>query len=259
MKYGCSAHIPETRMVKEAGYDYVVYRGKEVAALTEEDYQETVRLLKDTGLPCISLNAYCSDDLVVAGPAYDREKTLAYARLLAPRAAALGVKTVGVGSPAARRIPEDFDRTKALSQFAEFLADTAAVFGEYGIAVSIEPLGYCFCNLVNRMDEALALADMLTPPMDLTIDYYNMEQSNEADLDLQPYIGRVAHVHVSDDEGDCYRRCPLLPEKKQLHQERMRQLAQLGYDGYVTLEIDLALDPESISGTLRMLKESLSN
>ena len=110
------------------------------------------------------------------------------------------MRTIGVGSPAARRIPEDFDRKTAQAQFAEFLSDTAAVFGQYGIGVSIEPLGYCYCNLVNRMDEALALADTIAPPMDLTIDFYNMEQSGEADLDLDPYAGRIAHVHVSDEK-----------------------------------------------------------
>ena len=74
---------------------------------------------------------------------------------------------------------------------------------------------------------------------------------------MRPYAGRIAHVHVSDDRGDCYQRSPLLQEKTQIHQERMRALWECGYDGYVTLEVDLPLDEGEISETLQVLKNSI--
>lgn len=241
MKIGCSAHIHELPAVEEAGFDYVELRGREVAALAPADLACLESQCER--LPCLGLNAYCPPEIVIAGPGFDRRRAQTYAETLAARAVRLGVRVVGIGSPASRVLPEGFSYDLAAEQAKSFTKDTAEAFGRYGISVGFEALGYCFCNFINHMSEAAALVESLgIPSAGIILDFYNMELSGEAQLPFAPYISRILHVHLSDDLGTPDRRSFLRPEKLPLHEARVKALISAGYAGALTLEIDTPVD-----------------
>lgn len=255
MKIGCTSKLSELEIIRSAGYDYLVLQGKEVASIDEREFQRLLRNVQRTHLPCVSLNAYCREGIYIAGPRYNRGDNKRYAEQLSRRAGALGVHNVGIGSPAARQIPLGFDMETAWSQTIEFMDETAEVFAEKNILVGIEPLGYCFCNLINCLGEAAVLMDALKNQIGITLDFYNMEQSFEADLDLTPYIANIIHAHISDDFGSCFQRSPLKKNRYAVHRERIKRLLAYGYTGDLTLEVDTPAIEEDLAESAEFLHE----
>jgi len=253
IKIGYCAGVSEVAEAKRIGYDYVDLRGRELAALSGEDFSALLAELKELELPCLNINAYCGPEIVIAGPGYDRAKSRAYAEALAPRAAALGVKCVGIGSPGSRQLPEGFDRALAQRQAAEFLRDAQEVFGAVGANAAFECLAWGMCNFVNLMSEAAEIARQ-APGSGLIMDFYHLELNGEGDMDLTPYVPMIFHAHISDDAGTVKRRTPLRPDKYALHAKRIRALIAAGYRGNLSLEPDGALDGAAAAESLAFLR-----
>lgn len=127
-----------------------------------------------------------------------------------------------------------------------------------GIRVCVEALGTCYCNFINRTEEAFRLAEETgMENVGVVLDFYNMEHMNEADrslTDLDP--GKIFHAHISDDDGSPRRRSFLQPGKAEIHIRRIRGLIQTGYTGGITLETDLPLDKERAGRSLDILRQA---
>lgn len=256
MEYGIVIASRDYEAARDSGYDYVEFSGREIAALDAPAF-ETLRQQVTDGPPCLGLNAYCPAQVVIAGPGFDPDMARRYAEGLAVRAAALGVRVVGVGSPFSRTLPAGFDRALAWRQAVRFFRETALAFAGCGIEVCVEALGPCYCNFVNRLDEAVRLAQEADQPnLGVVLDFYNMEHSGEADADLRPYASWIRHAHISDDAGDPRRRAYLRPDRRAVHAQRVQGLATAGYDGRISLEIDVAYDAREAAQSLQMLRQT---
>lgn len=254
MRIGCGARIEELALVKEYGFDYVELRGRALMAMSLREVEELRGQLEARGLPCLAINAYCPPEITIAGPRYDRARARRYAEELSLRAGLIGAKKIGIGSPCSRTLPEGYDRALARRQCGEFLADTAEVFAKEKVETGIEPLGYCFCNFINHLEEAYELAVSLDGyPVGITLDFYNMEQSGEADIELERFADRIIHAHISDDWGSPNLRSPLDAEKLALHAARVEKMMKAGYDDTLTLELDVPMD-EAARESLRMMR-----
>lgn len=256
MQYGCTATIQECSLVQKAGYDYVEISGKAIAAMPEEEFNNFTKSLT---IPVLRMNAFAPADVIITGPGYDRTRTITYARHLVQRANRLGVTMIGVGSPLSRTVPADFDPCTANKQIGEFLTDVSAIFSPYGIKVCLEPLATCYCNTVNTLAEALNIVrDINDINIRIVLDFYNMEHMGEADICLKDAVPYIIHGHISDDDGNPRSRSYLKPEKKLLHQRRVKGLVDLGYKGNFTLETDVPFDQERAIASLTILKDAAS-
>ena len=251
MLFGYSA-LPEYCMAaKETGYDYVELPGKIIAAMSDREFTAFADKLS---IPALRMNAFCPPEVVIAGPGYDIELVRQYAKGLAPRAAALGVEMAGIGSPMSRNLPKGFDRALARNQIKEFLIETACIFDHYGIYVCLEALASCYCNTVNTLKEAVEIVRILDcHNIKIVLDFYNMEHMGEDDISDVPFI----HVHISDDDGSPSLRSYLKPEKREIHQNRLRKLTESGYDGCVTLELDVPYDPLRAAYSLDIQRQAV--
>ncbi len=262
MKIGCSVlNEKELEIAADTGYDYVEFKGRFLAGLSEKEVDRISRILGSYNLLSYGINAYCGPELQMSGELYDPEKTRSYAMDMANKVSKLGTKIVGVGSPFSRRISPGDDRGSALLQMQEFLEITARCFEPYGITVCLEPLAPVFCDLVNDTVEAGEMIDKINSchNLGIVIDYYSMELSGEDKKDISPFFDRIKHVHMSDDLGDIFKRSYLLPEKRHLHRERIFFLKEIGYKGNVTLEMDMPADKEKAAESLRsfMIKNGI--
>ncbi len=255
MKFGCVVNPQEYAAAEAAGYDYAELSGRAVSAMTPAGFAELERMISGSRIPCLGLNAYCPREVVIAGPGFSAETAKAYAQKLLPRAAALGVKMIGVGSPYSRTLPGGYSRSLAWEQARTFFETTARVFEDVGITVCVEALGACYTNFINTLDEACRMArETARPNLKAVIDFYNMERNGEADIPLEPYIAWIAHAHISDDAGDPLKRWFLRGGKRARHIALLRRLIAAGYPGDVTVEIDLPVEPCAAAETLRILK-----
>ncbi len=245
MKVGCTAHIPEIPAIHAMGFDFVELRGREVSALSGPEMDALEQQMDQLSLPCLSLNAYCPPGIVIAGPGFDLRRGRDYAEALARRAARLGVAVIGIGSPSSRRLPEGFDRRLAWEQARAFTSETAEAFAKYGIKTGFEALGFCYCNFINRVEEALKLSESLDHAhAGLTLDFYNMERAQEDSMALDRCAPHILHVHISDDlNGDPEKRAFLRADRFAVHRERLRRLVAVHYDGTLSLEVDIPSGP----------------
>lgn len=245
-------NISELETVKAAGYDYLEMKGKYLVCLDESDFLKVCRDLQESRFLCGGLNAYCPKEVVIAGPGYDLRRVKEYADACATRAAAVGVRRVGIGSPQSRMLPDGFDRKKANLQLMDFLKATAESFGKFGIRICLEPLAPCYCNYVNTMEEAAEIVDRIGwETIGLVADFYNMEYTQEADRDMTPFLPWLYHVHISDDAGGPDRRSYLKEERARVHQARINRLYDSGYRGAVSMEMDV---PASLTPAIQSLE-----
>ena len=118
----------------------------------------------------------------------------------------------------------------------------------------LEPLGRCFCNFINDLSEAEEIIVRVgAKNLGMVVDFYNMEQNGDADQDLGKYLSVILHAHISDDAGDPYKRDFMRPEKKEIHQNRVRRFYEAGYAGRISVEIDEPVIREKASSSLAML------
>ena len=257
MLVGCTAKIGEYDLVSKSGFDYIELAGKVVAILNDDEFEKLRMTIKHGSLPCLALNAYCDSDIIIAGPGFDIKNAQEYAKRLALRADKLGVKVVNIGSPKSRILPADYNRDLADEQIQQFYSVTADEFAKYNIIVTVEALGYCFCNYINKIDEALSIVKNVNKNnLKFVLDYYNMQQSNEENADITPTLPYLAHVHTSDDAGSPQLRSYFKKDRYSVHENHLRNLKQLGYDGTITIEIDVPFDVDEAKSSLELIRQA---
>lgn len=258
MQIGCGLIQKEDiKAAKRVGFDYVEMMGKHLASLPPKEFSEIVRELECQGLRCLGINGYCPKEIVIAGPGFDTKAVRAYARGLAGRAAVIGTRYVGIGSPNSRILPKGFPQQEAVRQLKKFLSITAEEFGQFGITVCLEALAPCYCNFINRMDEAIQVVrEMDMESIRVVLDYYNMEYTSEADGDPETWLEYIAHVHISDDDGSPCLRSFLGAERSAVHKKRLKRLYDAGYGGNITIEVDIALEEGRAKDSIIMIRDS---
>ena len=256
MRYGIVVTPQEYEAACTSDYDYVEFAGRQVAAMSDAQFDRLKAAVARGRKPCLGLNAYCPPEVAMIGEPFSEDAARAYAQHLARRAYALGVQIVGVGSPFSRILAPGFHPQRAWEQAVSFMRETSRAFASYGITVCIEALGPCYCNFINLLEEAERLRELTNEPnLKLVIDFYNMEHSHEADIPLYAYAGKIAHAHISDDAGSPRARSYLKTDKQDVHRARLARLKeQTGYDGCISVEIDVPFDAEAAAESLRILK-----
>ena len=257
MQVGCCTSLDNYLAVQEVGFDYIEVSGRALGTLCESDFLDFYTLLTRNELPCLALNAYCPTEVVIAGPGFDISKPRAYAEKIVQRASKIGIKVVNIGSPKSRSLPNGFDYDLALFQARSFFYDTAEVFRPYGISITVEALGNCFCNFINTLDEAESFLESLYPVenMGLVVDFYNMRQSNDTDVDLCRFGNQIFHAHDSDDLNDPYLRSFYKTENADVHQKDIQRLKVIGYKGGISIETDVAFDKEAAFYSLNLIRQ----
>ena len=252
MLAGMTVAPEEAALAAAAGFDYVELSGKAVTAMPEDAFASLVQTLAHAGIPCLGLNACCPAEVTIAGPGFDPQAVDRYARALARRAEALGVRVIGVGSPLSRRLPPGYPTGRARAEATAFLRILRDRTAGAGVTVCVEALADCYCNFVNTLPEAAELAALAG--CRVVLDYYNMERMGEADTDVRPYLPLIAHAHISDDDGSPRLRAPLKAEKAEVHRARIRRLREAGYDRTMTLETDIPFSSARAAESLGLIR-----
>lgn len=222
----------------EAGFDYVVLPGVEIAKMTDDEFNLLLKTINENNITVSGYNAYCNGETPIVGDGFSTEKTREYARLMCRRGKALGIKNIGIGAPFARKLPEDYDSEKAFEQGAEFIKITAQEAEKYGFNVLVEGLSRYYCNFVNFLYEAYRLMKKVDMPnVKMVVDFYHMKFNGELPEKAFNFLPNCLDVHISGSKGKTKRPFVGYSDKKEL--ERIsRVLKTEGYNISVTLEPD---------------------
>jgi sugar phosphate isomerase/epimerase len=251
-------NFDDLEKIPSLGFDYIEVMGKSIAAAGDLEFQVLRERIVSLDLKVYGLNAFCSPQIRMIGAEYDREAVEKYCKTVAERAAAIGAKIVGIGSPRSRILAPGYPKEKAEKEFIDFLTTACAACSPYGIRVCVEPLAGQYCNFVNTLEEALHYVDVLKDrEMGIIADLYNMELDGRGDEDLSELASKITHIHTSDDDGSIWKRSYLDPERAEIHIRRIRDLVRAGYRGNLTLETDLGIECSRAAGSLEILHRAL--
>ncbi|MBR1456140.1 MAG: sugar phosphate isomerase/epimerase [Oscillospiraceae bacterium] len=254
MLFGCCIkNVEDVARVRDAGYDYFEFSAAALAAMSAAEFEALVQASEAARLPCLGLNSFSSGTPALIGHAFSLEELGDYLLALCRRAGRLGVKTLGIGAPKARILPEDYPRAVANTQMREFLVLASLIAEHQGIRLVLEALHDRSCNYLNTVEEALIyLKAARLDDVGLVLDFYHMEVMGEGLDRIALAAPRLLHTHISTCGPALERSFPLMDELEK-YRAILTALREAGYDGTLSVEPN-AYEPEKAPETLRMLR-----
>lgn len=179
-----------------------------------------------------------------------RQRTAGYLGDLARLCRDLGGDVMVFGSPQQRNRTEGQTLEQAMENAAEVLRDVVPVLEETSVRIALEPLGPAEGDFLNTAAEARRLAAMVgSDQIQLHLDVKAMssEQTPIPQL-IRDNADALIHFHANDPN----RQGPGMGEVD--FQPILEALRQIGYDGWVSVEVF-----DYSPGVERLVTESMEN
>jgi D-psicose/D-tagatose/L-ribulose 3-epimerase len=158
------------------------------------------------------------------------------------------------GSPQQRNAIGEVTPQEATQIFTEELARLAPRAEAAGVRILVEALPRNQSNIINRLDDAVAVVEQIgSPAVGTMFDTHNAVDETEPHVDLiRRRIGYIDHVHVNEIDG----REPGTGSYD--FSSMLSALIEMGYAGWISLEVfDFSRGAEAIArGSLEYLKGS---
>ena len=204
---GCCARGKDIPMVQDFGFDFLELPGAVVARMEEPEYRELKETVKSLSVPATNMNMALPGDVKLCGEDYDLSYTREYFRQICGRAAELGVRGIGVGSPNSRADISAFPEETAWAQAQESIGAFCETAAPYGITILWETLSAGEANFGIRMRKGLEklvlpLLNNGTENTGLLCDLFHLNENGETVQDLEAVLPYVRHVHIAGSEKE---------------------------------------------------------
>ncbi|MDA0841485.1 MAG: sugar phosphate isomerase/epimerase [Planctomycetota bacterium] len=173
-----------------------------------------------------------------------REFTIDYLNELVRLCADLGAKTLVFGSPAQRNLLEGVSFGQAWEYAKTAFGRAAVTAGEKDVYLLMESLPAPECNFIQTLDDAMKMVnDVGHPNFQMMVDVKSMSAEGKPLDEMILGVGdKLKYVHANDANrrGPGFGKTDFRPV--------LGALAQMGYDGYVSVEVfDYSPDPVTIA------------
>jgi sugar phosphate isomerase/epimerase len=239
-------HFPSVGIVSTPDHDTLLYKagfhflitsiGNYVSPRQVSDQQFRINLgkFKDLQLSLHAFNIFFPGDLKLVGPEMNENKIMEYAEVVFKRVKEAGVKMIVWGSGGARRIPDGFDKVRAIAQFTNIARKLAIRAELYQITLVLENLNSSETNFINTVAEALDIVKNVNHPnLRLNIDIYHMLRENESPDIIEKAREYIVHCEIAEKEH----RSPPGTSGTDFR-PYLLALKKAGYTGNVFLECD---------------------
>lgn len=231
---GVVVPVDQCLLVEQCGYDF--WEGTVGQFLVpdkpEDVFQANLEKMRQSKLPVPAVNVFLPGNLKVVGPEANEEAVLKRAETTFPRMKQAGTGILVFGSGGARRVPDGFDKDEAKNQFVRLNRKLGSLAERFGVTIVLEPLNYGETNLMNTVEEGLAMAiEVNHPQVKLLVDIFHMLRNNEPPESILKAKDWIRHAHIAEKEkrtppgtaGDDFR--PYLAALK-----------KIGYTGALAIE-----------------------
>lgn len=233
MQIGVSASFRKENDVKDH-VDFIEenVQGLLVGEKDETAFKEATAGLDESSLPVLAANCFLPGAIRSVGPEIDMDRLRRYVKNVMTRAEQVGIRTIVFGSGGSRKLPDGYDRDKALDDFVEVTKEVAPLAAQHAVTVVIEPLNRGECNFINSLAEGAEVVRRVNhPSVMLLADVYHMLRDGEAAEEIRTYGELLRHVHIAEKEkrsapgveGDDFR-------------EYFRALKDVRYSGPISME-----------------------
>jgi sugar phosphate isomerase/epimerase len=257
MIYSCCTSINNYDLLVKTGYNRIILSATDIALMDPDTFEQLSKTLANGPVKCRALNKFCTPDLVLCGEGFSIEAVTAYIRLLAGRAAQIGVRYIGIGASDSRNFRDGFPREIAAAQLKLSLTEISRVCSGYDIEALIEPVCDLECNNITTTDEALALIEELEiSNLNIVFDTYHAFMMGEDDAPLRRAMKYVKLVHIAQNIDG--RRHYLRQENIDEYRVYTRALLENGYDDEISVEAFFGEPELELAGTLEIMKRLCS-
>ncbi len=228
---------PLSRSLERAaglGYESVELTGEPDA----HPIPETAKLLADYGLRCWGAGSVMRGERNLAAPdAAQRARTVEYLRSTARLSAELGGSVLTVVPATVGLVVPEGPADREWAHVVEGLQAVAQETQRLGLALAIEPINRFETYLVNRADQALALAEDVGYGCGVCLDTFHLAMEESDLLEAIELVGpRLHDFHVADNNR-------LAPGMGSLDWPRIvAALERIGYAGALAAEFMPAVD-----------------
>jgi len=202
------------------------------------DTREVRALLKEHGQRCWgAVTLTLGERNLVARDAAQREATVDYMKRVVTMVQELDGEIVSLVPVTVGKVVADGTPEEEWKWLVEGVKEVYHHAERAGVRVAIEPLNRFETYLINRCDQALALADAVGPNCGVCLDVFHMN-IEEADLHaaFRHAKGRIHDVHLADSNR-------FAPGMGQLDFGAILEtLRGVGYDGALSLEFVATVD-----------------
>lgn len=236
MEIGCCGLTDSYEIVAEMGYDYIELSARQIMLLSDKAFDDFRLLYENTALPCRGFNDFCNADLPLVGPDRDAEKINAYCADVVRRGSVLGIRSIGIGAPFARILPDGYPKETADREMMDFLTTLNRHAKPAGIMILLEAVHQGLCNYLCYTKEAFDIVQRFQDEnVRMVLDYYHAAVMKEDMHDFSYVMPYVKHLHYSSDlEGHArgyVRECDV----EELF-SYLKEAAENGYAGGISVE-----------------------
>lgn len=233
---GCCGSTASYGKIAEMDYDYIELSARQLMTLSDEEFRSFLTLYRNTGFPCRGFNDFCGPELPLVGPESSLNALTRYTEQVCMRGQALGIRTVGIGAPQARRLPEGYPAERADAEMAAFLRAASPIAARYGIVLLVEAVHQYLCNYMTRTEDALKMVRSLQlPNVLMVLDYYHAQVMGEDLHALAGVMPFVRHLHISTNL-EHHVRGFLRQEDLALTCALLEEAVRSGYRGGISVE-----------------------
>jgi D-psicose/D-tagatose/L-ribulose 3-epimerase len=199
VRFGCCVSPENIGVVAEAGFDFCELPTSSLMPLEDDTAAlPALRAIAAAPLRPESFNVLVPGSIPLCGPNFEPATVRSYLRRAFGRMASLGGAIAVLGSGAARRIPDDWPREKALDQLADAFAIGGEESSRAGIALAIEHLNQKECNIFNTVGECHAfLVERGLGDVRLLADLYHIEVEQEPMANVVAAGSLIVHAHTA--------------------------------------------------------------
>jgi sugar phosphate isomerase/epimerase len=224
--------------------------------VSEEQFMDNLQKVKAARCKVYMCNVLFPGNLKIAGPEVEEGKVLEHLTFILGRAKKAGIKKLVLGSGGARKLPEGYDKEKAMTDFIRLGRKMAVAARQHGVTIILESLNSTETNFINTLKEAAAIVRGVDHrAFRLNVDIYHMMKEVESPQEIIKAKDLIVYCEIAERDkrtlpgvtGDDFR--PYL-----------KALRQIRYQGPIIVEgkvSDLATEaPKAHAYLLAQLKEA---
>lgn len=198
-RFGFTRDFGDADIIKSIGADYQELNLGNIAKMSDEELDKYIAEAEENGYSYEAANCMIPGEykLTVDNPDYDSINE--YLERAYSKAARLGIKVVVMGSSGARNFPEGVSHETATERLIYFLKNcVATVCEKYGIVCALENLSYGESNILNTIDESLAVVEAVDSPwIKILVDFYHFGYNKDSLDSIRRAKDYIAHIHVA--------------------------------------------------------------
>ncbi|MFN8482576.1 MAG: sugar phosphate isomerase/epimerase family protein [Anaerolineae bacterium] len=220
------------RKVKDFGFDVFEMACEEPARI---DVGAVKAALDETGLGAIVCGVFGPDRDLSSDDAQTRPATKDYVRWMVDTAQALGAPVVcgpAYSSVGKARLLPPAERDAERRRAADGLRELGDYAGERGVRLALEPLNRFEVDMINTVEQGLALLDEIgSPAVGLHLDTFHMHiEEKDTEAAIRRAGDRLFHFHACENDRG-------IPGTGQVNWDGVaRGLTAIEYDGVVAIE-----------------------